>query len=286
MSKKALLIDTTLCIGCNACVLACKERNHLPEDADRELSARTLTVLHETRGTYVRQLCMHCETPSCVSACPVGALRKTAMGPVVYEKDRCIGCRYCMIACPFQVPRYEWDTLSPKVMKCDMCADRVASGKPPACAEACPTGATLFGDRDELIREARRRLRGSPKESVDISDGVAYALREARRKLRVSPPPKKYVPHIYGVEEAGGTSVMFLSSIPFEQLGFRAGLGNDPLPALTWETLSKIPDTIMLGGAFLFGIWWIINRRIRLQELRPIEEDVTLDRERDEGGSA
>lgn len=261
MSKKALLIDTTLCIGCNACVLACKERNHLPEDVDRELSARTLTVLRETRGTYVRQLCMHCESPSCASACPVGALRKTAMGPVVYEKDRCIGCRYCMIACPFQIPRYEWDTLSPKVMKCDMCADRVASGKPPACAEACPTGATLFGDRDELIREARRRL-------------------------RVSPPPKKYVPHIYGVEEAGGTSVMFLSSIPFEQLGFRAGLGNDPLPALTWETLSKIPDTIMLGGAFLFGIWWIINRRIRLQELRPIEEDVTLDRERDEGGSA
>lgn len=199
---------------------------------------------------------MHCETPTCASVCPVGAFRKTAMGPVVYEKDRCIGCRYCMLACPFQVPRYEWDTLFPRVMKCDMCADRVLEGRPTACAEACPTGATLFGERDELIREAKRRIQASPE---------------------------RYTPHIYGLEEAGGTSVLFLASLPFEHLGFRGDLGKEPLPTLTWEVLSKIPNTILLGGVFLFGIWWITNRRIRLEELRQVGGETPPDQ--DEGGS-
>lgn len=258
MGKKALLIDTTFCIGCGACALACKEKNRLPGEVEQDLSARTLTIVREEHGVHVRRLCMHCETPTCASVCPVGAFRKTAMGPVVYEKERCIGCRYCMLACPFQVPRYEWDSLFPRVMKCDMCADRVKEGRPTACAEACPTGATLFGERDELIREAKRRIQASSE---------------------------RYIPHIYGLEEAGGTSVLFLSSLPFEQLGFRRDLGKEPLPTLTWEVLSKIPNTILLGGVFLFGIWWITNRRIRLEELRHIEEEASSDKKGEEGGS-
>jgi len=235
---KGLLIDTTKCIGCNACREACREKNGQPATADDpyadDLSAGAYTVVKKSGDVFYRRLCMHCADPTCASVCPVGALRKTAAGPVTYDESRCIGCRYCLLACPFGVPRYEWNARWPKVTKCNLCADRLAAGKQPACAEACPTGATLFGDRDELIAEARRRIAENPG---------------------------AYVNRVYGLEEVGGTSVLFLSTVPFEQLGMRTDLLREPLPLLTYRVLSKIPHFVGLGGVLLGGIWWITHRR-------------------------
>src|ERR1051326_4824766 len=181
-SQKAMLIDIKRCIGCMSCETACKQLHGFNTDPEPTLSETALTVV-ETRGDkFVRKLCMHCEDPACASACPVGALGKTPLGPVAYNADKCIGCRYCMLACPFQVPRYEWTKLAPYVKKCDMCAGRLTKGGLPACVQACPTGASLFGNRDDLLAEAQKR----------ILDNSAY------------------VRHIYGSEEVGGTSVFFL----------------------------------------------------------------------------
>ncbi len=234
ISRKAMLIDITLCAGCNACQDACKEKNHLAAGKEDGLSATAYTALEEHDGVFVRRLCQHCEEPTCVSVCPVGAFTKTAQGPVLYDESKCIGCRYCMQACPFQVPRYEWSSSKPRIQKCRLCADRLAEGRQPACAEACPTGATKFGDREELIREA-------------------YA--------RINAEPDKYVHRIYGQEEVGGTSILYITSVPFEKLGFRTQLDKTPLPNLTWNALEKIPGIVSVGSVFLAGIWWITSRR-------------------------
>ena len=182
----------------------------------------------------MRRLCMNCAEPACASVCPVGALRKTAAGPVIYEEDRCMGCRYCMVACPFSVPKYEWSKLLPRVQKCTMCPDRVQAGKPTACAEICPTGATKFGERDELIAEAQQRIRDNPG---------------------------KYVDHIYGVSEVGGTSVLLLSSVPFEEFGYRADLTRDPLPMLHLPRAVANTRLVRWVAWCWAAIWWITHRR-------------------------
>ena len=236
--SKALLYDATLCIGCKQCEQACAEKNRLPYSeavaGEERQSDHKFTVVLAKGDKFMRRLCMNCQDPACASVCPVGAMRKTAEGPVIYEESRCMGCRYCMVACPFGVPKYEWSKVLPRVQKCTMCPDRVAAGKPTACAEACPTGATKFGERDELIKEAQQRLQENPG---------------------------KYVNHIYGLTEVGGTSVLMLSSVPFEEFGFPAELTRDPLPLLTYRVLSRIPDFVPLGGVLLGGVWWITHRR-------------------------
>lgn len=237
--SKAILVDTTRCIGCGLCVSACQEANGLPEKEATVLSAEALNVVEEHGGTFVRRFCMHCLEPTCASVCPVGALRKSHEGPVTYEADRCIGCRYCMLACPFGIPRYEWSSPLPRIRKCTFCLERQAQGRQPACTEVCPVEASIFGDRDELLEEAKKRI-------AENSDG--------------------YIPRIYGSEEAGGTSVLYLSAVPFESLGFPEGLGQEPLPMLTYRALSKIPSLVMFGGLTLGGIWWITNRRVEVAE--------------------
>ena len=236
--SKALLYDATMCIGCKQCEKACSDKNKLPYDdniaLEEKQSEHKYTVVLTKGDKFMRRLCMNCAEPACASVCPVGALRKTALGPVIYEEDRCMGCRYCMVACPFGVPKYEWNKVLPRVKKCTMCSDRVAAGQQTACAEACPTGATKFGERDELIAEAQKRIHDNPS---------------------------NYVNHIYGLNEVGGTSVLLLSSVPFEQFGYRADLSQDPLPMLTYRVLSRIPDFVPLGGMMLGGIWWITHRR-------------------------
>jgi formate dehydrogenase iron-sulfur subunit len=236
--SKALLYDATVCIGCKACEQACADQNKLPYTktvADEQIqSDHKYTVLVTKSEHFMRRLCMNCLDPTCASVCPVGALHKTAAGPIVYEESRCMGCRYCMVACPFGVPKYEWDKLLPRIRKCTMCPDRVAAGQQPACAEACPTGATKFGERDELIAEARQRIHDSPD---------------------------SYVDHVYGLTEVGGTSVLLLSGVPFERFGYRSELPADPLPMLTYRVLSRIPDIVPLGGVLLGGVWWITHRR-------------------------
>jgi formate dehydrogenase iron-sulfur subunit len=263
---KSILVDTTRCIGCGACATACKIVNNLPQDdpsaakdlpagtlsedalttfaqshgtVDGKLSADTLNVVQTHGSVFVRRFCMHCQEPTCASVCPVGALHKTAAGPVLYDANKCMGCRYCMMACPFGVPKYEWKALLPKIKKCTMCAPRQAKGLQPACTEVCPVQAGIFGERDDLLKEAERRLHDEPG---------------------------KYYQHIYGKEEVGGTSVLYLSAVPFEQLGLPTNLPNEPMPLLTYRVLSKIPSLVPLGGLLLGGIWWITNRREEVAE--------------------
>jgi len=234
--SRGLLIDVTRCVGCRACALACKEARGFPGDGEeKELDATTLTVLLERgEGRYVRRLCMHCADPSCASACPVSAFTKTALGAVTYDASRCLGCRYCMVACPFGVPRYEWSKAVPAVRKCDLCVDRLREGRPTACAEACAFEATVAGTREELLAEAHRRIAENPG---------------------------AYYPEVYGEKDVGGTNVLILSPVPFEELGLRADLGAEALPNLTWAALSKVPGVVGVGGAALFAVYWITHRR-------------------------
>lgn len=225
VQAKGFLFDVTKCVLCGACWVADKERNGLPippEDfLQDELSAKSFLVMKDLAGRGVRFSCMHCVNPTCASVCPVGALEKTDIGAVIYHKDRCIGCRYCVMACPFSIPKYEWDKPLPYVRKCDFCYSRITQGQMPACAAACPTGALIYGGRDELLQEARRRL---------------------------NTDPSKYVGHIYGEKEVGGTSLMILSDIFVDKLGYPPALSENPVPALTWAALEEIPNVVLLGG--------------------------------------
>lgn len=204
---KGLLIDFTRCIGCGACMDGCRETNGLrkppaDESPPLKLDSENYTVVLETESdggeiTYSRRLCMHCAEPTCVSVCPVAALEKRDDGPVLYDGDRCMGCRYCMMACPFMVPTYTWERLAPVIRKCILCYHRLDRGQEPACAASCPTGATRFGSRETLLRLARERIDAHP----DL-----------------------YVDHIYGEHEAGGTDVLMISPVEFASLGFRTDM--------------------------------------------------------------
>ncbi len=252
--SKSVLYDSTLCVGCRACESACAEKWGLSYDekigAKERLSEYKLTTVVTRGDKFVRRMCMHCAEPTCVSVCPVGAFEKTSLGPVIYQEDRCIGCRYCIAACPFQVPVYEWSKNLPKVKKCDMCYERVRAGKPTSCSEACPTNATITGDYEAMVREARRRITENPKQ---------------------------YHPKIYGLREVGGTSVLFLSSVPFEQLGLNTGLPLEPLPQLTRQVLSFVPDVVGIGSVLLGGVYWITHRRDEVAAVegqRPAKKEV------------
>ncbi|MGC2110507.1 MAG: 4Fe-4S dicluster domain-containing protein [Candidatus Korobacteraceae bacterium] len=252
--EKALLIDIKRCIGCLSCETACKQLHGLNTVPEPTLSDTAFTVV-ETRGDkFVRKLCMHCEDPACASACPVGAIGKTPLGPVVYNADKCIGCRYCMLACPNQVPRYQWTKLAPFVKKCDMCSERVKAGKPTACAEACPVQATVFGNRDELINEAWGRIRSD----------------------------SSYVPRIWGMEELGGCNVLFVSDVPFEKLGFKPSpTGNQAMPTLTSSALGDSPKVVIMGGTILSALYWVTQRR-REVALAEAEEKAAISKIKEE----
>ena len=237
-----MLIDFTECIGCQQCERGCREQNNLPENPDEsDLSWKNFTVVlqHEESGQFYRKMCMHCNTPTCASVCPVAALEKTENGPVIYHPDKCMGCRYCMMACPFSVPRYQWNKPIPIITKCIFCNSRVEEGGETACSWICPTGATRMGTRSHLLEIARDRL--------------------ARK-------PDRYYQHIYGENEVGGTSVMMISGVPFEELGFPVGLGQEALPNLSWKVLRLVPSIVVTGGLMLGGVSWIINRRIQLED--------------------
>jgi len=241
-----ILTDLTRCIGCGACAVICKQTNELRGEIGTKLDAYTWTIVEQHDGVFVRRQCMHCEDPTCASVCPVGALYKTKFGAVTYDSSKCIGCRYCVMACPFDIPKYQWDSPVPIVGKCIMCTEkRLSRGRQPACTEVCPTGATIFGTRSALLKEARRRIDESPE---------------------------RYIRHIYGEREAGGTSVLYISAVAFDRLGFKAGLRPDSYPELTWRILETIPPVVGVGGAALFGLMWVINRRIEMKHRRLAEE--------------
>ncbi len=247
--QRAILFDITRCSGCGECVAACMQKQGFEGDYEKvtDMSATSYTFVREVRAPddeefYCRNLCRHCVEPTCASVCPVTALTKTPEGPVVYDADKCMGCRYCMTACPFNVPRYEWDSANPQVRKCDMCHDLQAKGEATACADACPNEATVCGTREELIADARQRFEEEPD---------------------------AYHPHIYGEHEVGGTNVMFISPFPAEELlGYTAKLGTDPLPQHTWRVLSKIPSIAIFAASTMGALWWLTGRR---DEVRAFE---------------
>lgn len=234
-----MLYDTTRCIGCKACVVACREANGLTPDTDyfqgglyhapTDLNGQTKNVIKlykdGPRRSYVKAQCMHCVDPACTNACMIGALKKKAHGIVTYDPALCVGCRYCQTACPFNVPKFEWKSAAPKIVKCELCRQRAVGaslskvdgftrypkGNGPACCEVCPRGAVIYGTLDELLTEARRRLKEHPD---------------------------RYVPKIYGERDAGGTQVIYLSHVPFDKIG---------LPALSDRSVPDIQRTIQHG---------------------------------------
>ncbi|HAM58140.1 MAG TPA: 4Fe-4S ferredoxin, partial [Candidatus Rokubacteria bacterium] len=228
--------------------VACKQANRKPTeydaagiwDAPKDLSAKTLTLVKLYKdgraATFAKTQCMHCVDPACVSACLVNALDKLPEGPVVYRADRCIGCRYCMAACPFEIPKFEYDRPLPLIRKCTFCTHRLREGKLPACAEVCPSGALQFGKRRELLEVA---------------------------KTRIYQNPNRYVHHVYGEHEVGGTSWLYLTDVPFEQLGFRMDLGTTAYPELTWTFLSAVPFVLTLWPPFLMGLYAFTRSRER-----------------------
>ncbi len=234
-----ILIDTTRCVGCHNCEVVCAEVNGLPEPdlSDKALQQERLltedqwTVVngHETsKGEiFAKRQCMHCVQPACAAACVTRAMQKTEKGPVVWRAPQCMGCRFCMVSCPFDVPKFEYDSPVPRIRKCQMCHERLADGEVPACVENCPAEALTFGPRSELIQEARRRIASDP-------DG--------------------YYPAIYGEQEVGGTSVLYLASVPFEELGLPTHLGDRPFPELTKSFLYSVPAVEIVLPALLLGI--------------------------------
>lgn len=242
-----LLYDSTLCVGCKACVSRCKEVNDMPVeispdqrewnsgtwDTAKDLSAKTLNVIKVYRnGTvenkdreengfaFIKRQCLHCVDPSCISACPVSALTKhPETGVVEYDKDRCIGCRYCVYACPFSVPKYEYDDAFGQIRKCELCRHRLVDRELPGCVEACPTGATLFGRVDDLREEARRRTTLKP------GDTYTYPRGDLNGKYGPYNPPNEkvieadYLPEVYGETVLGGTQTLYLSAVDFGKLG-------------------------------------------------------------------
>jgi formate dehydrogenase iron-sulfur subunit len=245
-STWGILTDVTKCIGCEKCVAGCKEVNDTGEDRAwpwqekiNALSASRWTTIERLgENRYVRRQCRHCKDPACASACPVGALEKTPEGPVVYTSTKCMGCRYCMMACPFQIPRYDWHEAVPSVRKCTMCFDRIKAsieaGKPeqPGCTGACPTGATIFGKREELLQEAKDRIKAKP--------GFYYE------------------DHVFGETEAGGTSVLTISDV---DIRLPATVPGDALPGRTWGVLKTVPFVFLGMGAAMVGLRWFIGRR-------------------------
>ncbi|MGB9105731.1 MAG: 4Fe-4S dicluster domain-containing protein [Terriglobales bacterium] len=249
--KAAILTDTTKCNGCHECVAACKKQNKLPLDLPRRwdlddgLSARNWTSIVEgPKQALVRKQCRHCLEPACASVCPVGALHKTDIGAVVYDSSKCMGCRYCMMACPYGIPRYDWDAAVPYVRKCILCYDRILAGRQPACTEACPTKATIFGDRDELLAEAHRRIRENP--------GL-------------------YIHTVWGEHDVGGSSVLYISNVDLSLLTGGQALGARPLPSTTATAMEAVPFTFCGVLALMAGVHWIIDRRMNVPKDEPDE---------------
>jgi len=256
-SRYGVLVDTTKCVGCWWCYAACKHSHNLPEtikpkpDNPPKLGSDVWTTLatrkEGSQWLYAKRQCMHCEYPACVTACPVGALQKTAEGPVIYDANKCFGCRYCMVACPFGVPDFEWEDPTPRVRKCDFCADRLAEGLVPACVDACPNGALKFGYRDELLAEARERIASAPK---------------------------KYVDYIYGEKEAGGTSWLYITGSPIEKMGFPS-LDSEPVTVNTQRAMGAVPPVLLGVAATMVGIYWLCERRDKMSQVKTTKKEAS-----------
>jgi formate dehydrogenase iron-sulfur subunit len=253
--SKAILFDAHLCTGCRGCQVACKQWNDLAatDTQNRGTYQNPPRLSHSTwlmmkykevrqedgalAWAFGRRACMHCVEPACAAACPLEALHKTEEGPVLYRADRCFGCRYCMLACPFEIPTFEFnqnEVQGPWIRKCTMCADRQGAGREPACVQTCPTGALKFGERDELIAYAESTIQSNPQ---------------------------TYIQHVYGKTEAGGTSVLYISHVPFEHLGLPTNLGDKPISARAQDAMFATPIAAAGLVVGLTGFYWVVKRR-------------------------
>jgi len=250
-----VLHDITRCIGCRSCEAGCNKVNELPApaapftdltvlDKKRRTNPKAYTVVNKFtpsqggKPLFVKNQCNHCLEPACASACFVRAFSKNRDGSVTYDSSVCVGCRYCMIACPFEIPTYEYDEpLTPRIMKCTLCHPRIAKGLLPGCVEACPTEALSFGKREDMLKLARERI---------------------------NKYPGRYIDHIYGEHEMGGTNWLYLSGVPFKTLGMREDLGITPAPDLTSGALATVPMVAALWPALLTGIYAISKRREKM----------------------
>lgn len=260
---KGVLFDSTRCIGCRKCEAKCNEVNDLP---DPEKPFDDLTVLEETRrpnqnaytvvnkyetekGAVYRKLqCNHCQEPACASACFVKAFTKQPSGAVTYDESVCVGCRYCMVACPFYVPAYSYDDpITPKVIKCTLCDPLIKAGKRtiPGCVEACPKEALVYGEREELIKIARERIRQHPD---------------------------RYVDHVYGESEMGGTNWLYISGVPFSELGMDTHVGNTPAPKYTKGALGAVAMVVGIWPVLLGGIYGVSKVTRREADKKRMEE--------------
>jgi formate dehydrogenase iron-sulfur subunit len=247
-----VLVDTTRCIGCRSCEVACSvaNDNFVPDvtkdgalEQIRDTSEKQWTVVNrfktEKGEIFVKKQCLHCWQPACAAACLVNAMSKTKEGPVTWDGDKCMGCRFCMISCPFEIPKFEYFGWNPRIQKCNMCYERLLDGKKPACVESCPSDALMFGRKRELMEIARHRVYSHPD---------------------------RYVHHIYGENEVGGAGWLYLSAVPFEQIGFRTDLGTTPYPEYTREFLISIPLIEFGVPAFLLALNMLIDRKDEFAE--------------------
>jgi len=233
-----ILYDSTRCVGCQACEYACADKYGFdpPEDIPEtgvirkpdEHRRLTVNSFNTSKGEqFMRLACNHCNSPACASACLTKAMVKTDEGPVIWRESKCMGCRSCIISCPFDMPKFEYDSPNPRIQKCRMCFESVVEGQVPACVENCPAEALLFGRRRDLLQIA---------------------------KSRISSDPDNYYPEIYGENEVGGTGVLYLASVPFEELGFRTDLGTTAYPEYNKTFLYSVPAVLILWPAFLLGL--------------------------------
>jgi len=232
-----ILYDSSRCMGCRTCEYECASAHGLPEPPAEVAAVRktneTCNTIVNTYQTskgevYIKRQCMHCNEPACAAACLTQAMHKNETGPVTWDGDKCMGCRYCMVSCPFDSPKFEFHSANPKIQKCDMCFDRQKAGEKPTCVTNCPNDALLYGKRRDLIKEARRRIYEKP----DL-----------------------YVDHIYGERDAGGTGWLYLSSVPFEELGMNTSIQQSSYPALTKGFLYSVPSVDLLLPPLLLGIY-------------------------------
>jgi len=244
-----VLYDSNICIGCGACEKACAQAHDLPEPEDKpevgvvrktSINQRCALNSYETSEgeVYVRNQCMHCNEPACAAACLTKAMYKTKEGPVIWRENKCMGCRYCMVSCPFDVPKFDYNSTNPKIQKCDMCYDRIKNGEIPVCVETCGD-ALFFGTRRELITEARRRI---------------------------AETPEMYVEKIYGETVAGGTGYLYLAPVPHNELGFTRPLQNSSYPSLTKGFLYSVPSVFVLVPTLLLGIHEATKSKINKNE--------------------
>jgi Fe-S-cluster-containing dehydrogenase component len=244
-----VLVDTTRCIGCRSCEVACGEAHGLdvPDvlhdgalETERTTTTRRRTVVNryetEAGTVFVKRQCMHCWQPACTSACLTNAMYKTHEGPVIWREPKCMGCRYCMVACPFEVPRFEYESPVPRIEKCTLCWERLEHGLIPACVKACPVDALMFGSKRDLLEIAR---------------------------VRIYNHPEHYVHKIYGEHEVGGTGWLYLSAAPFEQLGLPTDLGTTPYPEYSKEFLYSVPVVFLVVPTLLAGLHRLANGRGR-----------------------